>query len=258
MSKIIKIFRLLKALTNPKKLSYLYEQQEPLERKRALLHKDFLKDFEVYNKNADISKLAKTEFLYPCLYDKTETTELEPTYFYQDAWALESIIANKPFKHIDIGSHHKFVAHLSKIVDLTMVDIRPLSLPMESIKFIEGSILELPFERNSIESLSSICVVEHIGLGRYGDPIDPDGSEKAFKEIDRVLKIDGNFYFSVPVEIQNKIYFNAHRAFSESYLFEKLLTNYKIIDKKYIYGNEYTNEFKNQFGTGCYHLRKIK
>jgi hypothetical protein len=34
-------------------------------------------------------------------------------------------------------------------------------------------------------------VVEHIGLGRYGDPIDPDGDLKAISELKRVVQKRG-------------------------------------------------------------------
>lgn len=237
------------------KLKTLYKAHQ----KEQQLLADFRKDIAKYNAEAPANAQVKEELLFPCLYDNTETTNnIEPTYFYQDSWAFERIIADKPTKHIDIGSHHKFVALLSKVVDLTMVDIRPLSLPLNTIKFLKGSILDLPFEDNSVESLSSICVVEHIGLGRYGDPIDPHGSKKALDEIHRVLKVGGNFYMSVPVEKENKIYFNAHRAFNEEYLLNELLSEYEVIDKAYIYQYEFCRDLRDRFGTGCYHLRKIK
>lgn len=86
----------------------------------------FYNDFKRYNKLAKNNKALKQE-LYPCLYDATMFTEIESTYFYQDSWAFERIVNNKTKEHVDIGSNHVFVAHLSKIVDLTMVDIRPLS-----------------------------------------------------------------------------------------------------------------------------------
>ena len=75
-----------------------------------------------------------------------------------------------------------------------MVDIRPLSLPMDTIHFRAGSILEMPFENASVASLSSICVIEHIGLGRYGDPPDPRGTQKALDELKRILAPGGNLY----------------------------------------------------------------
>src|SRR5260221_3427101 len=222
------------------------------------LFKKFYSDVEQFNAMATPSKKAEVQYYYPCLYDNTGLTVIEPIYFYQDAWAFERIYFRKPGQHIDIGSNHKFVAHLSKIVNLTMVDIRPLSLPMNSIKFIEGSILNLPFSSNSIDSLSGLSVIEHVGLGRYGDPLDPDGPDKAFREITRVLKPGADFYVSVPIEEKDKVYFNAHRAFNEESLLKHTLSAYEVTDRKYIYGGNYLAEKANGFGIGLYHLKKLK
>jgi SAM-dependent methyltransferase len=242
-------------LKNINILRFYYEYKTNKNKEKRLFY-EFYKDLEKFNSMAREEQQAKNEYLYPCLYDKTNSTEIEPIYFFQDAWAFEKIYQNNPSRHIDIGSHHKFVAFLSKIIDTTMVDIRPLSVDMPSIKFLKGSILKLPFEDNQIDSLSSMCVIEHIGLGRYGDDIDPFGSEKAIKEISRVLKPKGDFYFSVPIEETNKIYFNAHRAFNEAYLLNELLTNYELVCKRYIYGAEFLDYKKSGFGIGCYHLKK--
>lgn len=220
------------------------------------LKRKFREDFKLYN-NLTINNKALKKDNYPCLYDATILTDVEPIYFYQDAWAFERIIKMKPPDHIDIGSSHKFVSLLSKLTNLTMVDIRPLALNMDSINFKKGDVCNLPFENESVNSLSSLCAIEHIGLGRYGDKIDPEGSEKAFKEINRILKSNSNFYFSVPVERNNKVYFNAHRSFNEDYLFKVMLVNYEIIESIYIYEQSFQNKINaNMFGIGCYHVRK--
>lgn len=216
----------------------------------------FWNSYNQYNKIALPESKVKTDYLYPCLGDDTAETELEPIYFYQDAWAFEKIVEAKPECHFDVGSQNKFVALLSKVFPVTMVDIRPLSLPLNTIKFVKGSILELPFEDGSIESLSSLCVVEHIGLGRYGDPLDPLGTEKAVKELKRVVKPGGNLYVSLPVDDENRTYFNAHRAFSEEYI-SKLFDQFELIEARYIYGNEFGEKLKSGFGTGCYHFRRL-
>ena len=241
-----------------KRLFKTYKEYKTNKSKERLLFDEFYKDLETYNSMASEEQQAKKEHLYPCLFDKTIFTDIEPTYFFQDSWAFEKIYQNKPNNHVDVGSHHKFVSFLSKIVDTTMVDIRPLSVDMPSIKFLKGSILEMPYEDNQIDSLSSLCVIEHIGLGRYGDDLDPWGSEKAFKEIYRVLKPNANFYFSVPIEETNKTYFNAHRAFNEAYLLNELLKNYELASKGYIFGNEFLENKKSGFGIGCFHLKKKK
>ena len=193
--------------------------------------------------------------LYPCIGEDTEETHIEPIYFYQDAWAFEKIVYQKPELHVDVGSHHKFVALLSKVLPVTMVDIRPLSLPLDTISFKQGSILKLPFEDESLESISSLCVIEHIGLGRYGDPLDSEGTEKAIAELKRVVKPKGNLYLSLTIDDENKVFFNAHRTFTEeSLLF--LFNPFEVVEKRYIYGNQYLGNRRDGFGVGLYHLRR--
>ncbi|MDD8017199.1 MAG: DUF268 domain-containing protein [Bacteroidota bacterium] len=195
---------------------------------------------------------------YPCLKDKTETTPLDPVYFYQDAWAARKIFENKPLHHYDVGSLAKTIGIISQFVPTTMVDIRPVELPLDNLYFKKGSILELPFEDNSIESISSLCVVEHIGLGRYGDPLDQFGSEKAIAELIRVTKHNGFIYFSVPVENENKVYFNGHRAFKRDYIIT-LFKECKIIDELYILNNRLSQTFEKSKGytVGLFLMKKI-
>jgi SAM-dependent methyltransferase len=216
----------------------------------------FWDSYSRYKQLAAPDRQPEIEHLYPCLGDDTVETEIEATYFYQDAWAFEQIVKQKPSHHYDVGSHHKFVALLSKVCAVTMVDIRPLSLPLDTLTFQQGSILSLPFENESIESLSSLCVVEHIGLGRYGDPLDPDGTEKAVAELKRVIKPGGSLYVSIPIDDSNRIYFNAHRAFTEEYIL-RLFDSFSVVEAKYIYGNVFGDRLKSGFGTGCYHFKRF-
>jgi SAM-dependent methyltransferase len=217
----------------------------------------YWKKYYQYKQAAPISMQPLVDYLFPCLGDDTGETIVDPTYYYQDAWVFEKIIQQQPKTHVDIGSHHKFVALLSKVIPVTMVDIRPLSLPLDSLKFLEGSILNLPFEDESVPSLSSLCVVEHIGLGRYGDPIDPWGSEKSVKELIRVVKKGGHLYISVPVDKINKVYYNAHRAFTREY-FINLFSKMILVEEIYIYGkNMYPSYDEDKgFGTGLFHFVK--
>ena len=49
-------------------------------------------------------------------------------------------------------------------------------------------------------------MLEHIGLGRYGDPIDPQGTEKAATELQRVLAPGGDLYLSLPIEKESRVF----------------------------------------------------
>jgi len=201
------------------------------------------------------NKIYTFEYLYPNLSDKTFTTPLDIQYFYQDTWAAKKIFELKPKIHYDIGSSAKTIGILSQFVPITMVDIRPLPIKLNNFNFIKGSITSLPFKDNSIESISSLCVIEHIGLGRYGDEIDEFGSEKAIKEIKRVTKKNGIILISVPVFKKNAIFFNSHRAFTRDYILS-LFSSCKLIEEKYIYYDKLENKYKPDFGTGLYIFKK--
>jgi SAM-dependent methyltransferase len=192
--------------------------------------------------------------IYPCLDDWTSETPIEPIYYYQDWWAFKKICEVNPELHVDVGSHHKFVALLSCVVRVTFVDIRPPSLPLEGLNFVEGSLLKLPFEDHSLQSVSSLCVVEHIGLGRYGDSLDARGSEKSLTELKRVLRPGGMLYLSVPIEKNNHTYFNAHRSFEEQYLLE-LCSPLLLKEKTYIHGSKLVKENPGEWCVGCYALQ---
>lgn len=179
--------------------------------------------------------------LMPQVGEDRAVTEMEPIYFYQDAWAFERIVGCRPASHVDVGSHHKFVALLSKVVPLTMIDIRPLQLPLSSIQFKKGDILQLPFEDGTVESLSSLCVVEHIGLGRYGDRLDVQGTEKAIQELKRVVVPGGDLYLSIPINGVPATFFNAQRLFTEQYLFS-LFYPFELVQSRYIYGDHFGEE----------------
>ncbi|HYT69284.1 MAG TPA: DUF268 domain-containing protein [Vicinamibacterales bacterium] len=135
-------------------------------------------------------------------------------YFHQDLWAARRIHAVRPRAHIDIGSRvDGFVAHVLTFMPVTVVDIRPLQSDVRGLTFVQGDVCRLAsFQTDSIESLSSLHAIEHIGLGRYGDPIAPDGWRDALRECARVLAPGGRFYFGTPVG-RERLNFNSGRVF---------------------------------------------
>jgi SAM-dependent methyltransferase len=77
---------------------------------------------------------------------------------------------------------------------------------------VAGDITRLDYAAGSLDSVSSLHVVEHVGLGRYGDALDPHGSERALSELARVVAPGGRLYVSVPIG-RETVCFNAHRVF---------------------------------------------
>jgi hypothetical protein len=130
-------------------------------------------------------------------------------YFHQDFWAARRVHAEAPALHVDIGSRvDGFVTHVASFRRIIYADVRPLPT-MPNITPLRGSLLALPFADRGVPSLSCLHVVEHIGLGRYGDPITPNGHLIAMRELARVAGRD--LYFSVPMG-RERTCFNAHRV----------------------------------------------
>lgn len=151
--------------------------------------------------------------LFPCLIDRTATTSFEPHYIYHPAWAARVIAERKPSVHVDIASTLHFCSMVSAFVPVKFYDYRPAELMLKGLSSERADLTALHFDTDSVESLSCLHTVEHVGLGRYGDPIDPQGDVKAAKELARVLKPGGSFLFVTPVG-KPKIAFNAHRIYS--------------------------------------------
>ncbi len=182
--------------------------------RRALRFGQFVRDWQAYAGLPGAERLLPIHS-FPQLGDDTAETSVERHYFYQAIWAAQRIARSHVQHHVDIGSDHRMVAMLTTHAQVIFTDIRPLAAAVESLANVAGSVTQLPFRDSSVGSLSCLHVAEHVGLGRYGDPLDPLGSRKAAAELSRVLAPGGNLYFSVPVG-WSRVEFNAHRVHTPS------------------------------------------
>lgn len=150
---------------------------------------------------------------YACLDERTSVSGFDAHYTYHSAWAARVLSQTRPSKHIDIASSLHFCTLVSAFVPIDFYDYRPAQLDLSSLESKRGDLMQLPFFDNSVESISCMHVVEHIGLGRYGDPIDPEADLKAISELKRVTTSGGTLLFVTPVG-RPRIQFNAHRIYS--------------------------------------------
>lgn len=202
--------------------------------------------------------------LMPILIDKTSTTQFEPHYVYHPAWAARIVAKTNPVKHIDISSILQFSTIVSAFVPVEFYDYRPAKLGLSGYKSEHGDLTNLHFPSDSIESLSCMHTIEHIGLGRYGDPIDVFGDIKAAAELARVLKPGGSFIFVTPVG-KPKIEFNAHRIYSYEQVLS-LFPTLKLVEFSLVPDNYRTEGFienadpaivkEQDWGCGCFHFTK--
>ena len=188
-----------------------------LQNKKTILikWKKYLNDFYTFSSlnNKNERFICRFGDRYPCLKDDTITTPVDRHYVLHPAWAMRVLMQIKPEQHIDIASSLRFVAILSAVIPVEHYDYRPPELMIENLRCGQVDLNRLPFGSGSVNSLSCMHTLEHIGLGRYGDPLDVDGDIKAAEELSRVLAPDGNLLIVVPVG-RSRIQFNAHRIYA--------------------------------------------
>lgn len=199
---------------------------------------------------------------FPCLFDRTQTTEFEPHYIYHIAWAIREINKINPQQHIDFSSSLYFIVTLSASIPTIFYDYRPADIHISNLYCKKAELCNIPLPNNSVESLSCLHVLEHVGLERYGDPFAPQGDIQAINELKRILKQDGHLLVAVPMGEIPRIQYNAHRIYSYSlflsYFRELKLEKFSFINDKKEFIEFATEEdtVGQAWGCGCFLFRK--
>lgn len=248
--------------------SNVSETQESIERltRRQNAMIGFRKEFSEFSNLLERSKgraLASGE-AYPCLDDRTSETGFDRHYIYHPAWAARIVARENPKVHVDISSTLHFATILSAFVKVAFYDFRPAQLVLPNMTSEAADLTNLHFETATISSLSCMHVIEHIGLGRYGDPLDVDGDRKAADELSRVLATNGRLIVAMPVG-RPRIQFNAHRVYSHEQVIE-LFAGLTLIEHSLIPDGTVENGMidnpsadlvnSQNYGCGCYVFSK--
>lgn len=200
---------------------------------------------------------------WPCLADDTAQTSFDSHYIYHTAWAARILARTKPPMHIDLSSSLYFSAIVSAFVPIQFYDYRLAPIELSGLSSNRADLLNLPFENDSIPSLSCMHVVEHIGLGRYGDPLNYNGDLLACAELSRVVLKGGSLLFVVPIGFP-RICYNAHRIYSLSQIKEMFaafsIKEFALIPDNFLQGiianppEDFVN--RQKYGCGCFWLEK--
>ena len=199
--------------------------------------------------------------LQPCLRDRSSHTPFDAHYYYQGAWLARKIAKARIAPHVDVGSSVLTISVLSAWVDTVFVDYRPLESSLPGLSSLAADILQLPFRDRSIDSLSCLHVIEHIGLGRYGDALAPEGSVLAAVELQRVLRPGGKLFLSLPIG-RERVCFNAHRVHAPASvlrMFEQMeLAEFSYVDDagRYLEHQHPSCADELRYGCGLFHFEK--
>lgn len=89
----------------------------------------------------------------------------------------------------------------------------------------------LPDWKEKVSLVINCSVIEHIGLGRYGDPLEVDGDLRVMEELRRLLDSTGLMLMTTPIG-KDKVVPGVHRIYGEARL-SLLLENWKIVKEEY-------------------------
>jgi len=133
-------------------------------------------------------------------------------YFWQDLICARWIFEQSPETHLDVGSRiDGFIAHLLTFMKVYQIDVRENPLRIDGFTSLVSDLTENFEESNTkFSSVSSLHSLEHFGLGRYGDAINPVGHELGLTNLSTYVSPGGFFYVSYPVGNQI-VQFNAQR-----------------------------------------------
>ncbi len=227
-----------------------------------------LKEYKDLIMQESLSKkrfLLSSDHFYFCLDDRTAFTGFDRHYIYHPAWAARIVKEINPDIHIDISSTLHFCSILSAFVPVDFYDYRPAKLYLDNLQSKQADLLNLPFVTNSVMSISCMHTIEHIGLARYGDPLDYDGDMKAIQELKRVVAPGGNLLFVVPLGAESVICFNAHRIYNKAQIMtlfaDMELKEFALIPEDEQDGGLVINASeallsKQFYGCGCFWFKK--
>ena len=200
---------------------------------------------------------------WPILNDDTNSTPYDSHYLYHTAWAARRIVANKPKDHVDFSSYVYFSTILSAILPVRFYDYRPLNFSMNNFFPGKQDLCQTDFGDSTLSSVSCMHVIEHIGLGRYGDPIDPQGDIRAINELKRIVAKNGYLYIVLPVAGVNKVHFNAHRVYTYRTIMDlfsgfTLKSSAVLCDRTGVFICDAPESYFNtqNYGCGCFEFCK--
>ncbi|MDA8381588.1 MAG: DUF268 domain-containing protein [Betaproteobacteria bacterium] len=212
--------------------------------------------------------LTRPEFLayfrHPVLNEAIPSTPFDPHYLYHVAWAIrkvaEAVTAGHCREHVDVSSSLHFCTATAGFVPTRFIDLRPANIHLDNLVCSQGNLTNDAEWHGQYASLSCMHVVEHIGLGRYGDQLAVNGDIHAMGNLKRAVNPGGRLLFVVPCG-KPEIHFNAHRIYSAAWVHRFFADEFELKEFYFIFNDVLRAPLKNvdlaateniPYGCGCF------
>jgi SAM-dependent methyltransferase len=138
---------------------------------------------------------------------------------------------------LDLGScSSRFpIALASRGIRTIAFDVNPYHHKHPNLLAIRGNAMGLPFADRSLAGVLAVSVIEHIGIGHYGDPRMQAGDTQVVREVARVLRPGGRALITVPFGLPMTDYFQ--RVYSAVRL-KELLQPLEVIQTEYAWSRQ--------------------
>jgi hypothetical protein len=203
-------------------------------------------------------------YKYPMLNEDVSSTSFDTHYLYHVAWGIRKIQSLKPPMHVDFSSSLNFCTATSAICPTLFYDFRPATIFLDNLTCLKCDLMAVDFEVGQYPSVSSMHVVEHVGMGRYGDTLNVNGDLLAIENLKKTVMPGGAIFFVVPCG-KPSVQFNAHRVYSAKKIIEYFGDEYTLkefyfipgpIEMKPVLNPDLDSTLIYDYGCGCFHFQK--
>jgi SAM-dependent methyltransferase len=146
---------------------------------------------------------------------------------------------------VDMGGGNSYSTVVPML--LQQVGMRILSIDVVNhntvskygVRYVQGDCMNTNLPDETADIVAIISTLEHVGLGRWGDPLDVNGDLRAMEEARRILKPGGHVILTVPYGFPTVV-FNLHRIY-DSGRFQRLSHGFEVVCTEYTLNGNSSN-----------------
>jgi hypothetical protein len=143
---------------------------------------------------------------------------------------------------VDIGGGRSYSTVVPMLYSLATTQIISIDVNHHTaiskyrVRYVVGDAMHTQLSDGTVDLLINISTLEHVGLGRWGDPLDVDGDIKCMQETRRILKCGGHAVVTIPYGAPAVVY-NLNRIYDVGRV-QRLTEGFETVLAEYsLYGN---------------------